>query len=129
MRKNALLAASAVTATFALSVAAIQPSGAAPGAPAPDGLVKSTHQLASGAAVAKGAAAAARGGANTLHAAAADRFRVKAALQDNTGETNVRLERTHRGLRVLGGDSVVHRSATGASPASPRRCAGSSPWR
>ncbi len=35
------------------------------------------------------------------------------ALEDSTGATHVRLRRTYDGLRVVGGDLVVHRSAQG----------------
>jgi hypothetical protein len=35
------------------------------------------------------------------------------ALRDTTGGTHVRYERTFRGLRVVGGDLVVHRSKAG----------------
>ncbi len=42
------------------------------------------------------------------------RFRATDAVLDRRGATHVRMNRTYRGLPVLGGDLVVHRSATGA---------------
>ncbi len=41
------------------------------------------------------------------------RFRVTDALADPDGSTHVRLDRTYRGLPVLGGDVVVHRGPRG----------------
>ena len=41
-------------------------------------------------------------------------FQVKSMLVDRDGTTHVRLDRTYRGLSVLGGDLVVHQGAQGA---------------
>ena len=47
-------------------------------------------------------------------AAAGQAFTPAGSLADRDGTTHVRLDRTYRGLPVLGGDLVVHRDAQGA---------------
>ena len=47
-------------------------------------------------------------------ATAGQGFRVTAVLKDPNGASHVRMDRTYRGLAVLGGDLVVHRGAGGA---------------
>jgi zinc metalloprotease ZmpA len=41
-------------------------------------------------------------------------FRTGEAMLDRSGESHVRMDRTYRGLPVLGGDMVVHTAASGA---------------
>ncbi|MXG92176.1 M4 family metallopeptidase [Nocardioides flavescens] len=41
-------------------------------------------------------------------------FRATDAVLDSSGASHVRMQRTYRGLRVVGGDLVVHQSAGGA---------------
>ncbi len=41
-------------------------------------------------------------------------FVARSALVDRDGTTHVRVDRTYHGLRVVGGDMVVHQSASGA---------------
>ncbi|GAA1936477.1 M4 family metallopeptidase [Nocardioides marmoribigeumensis] len=48
------------------------------------------------------------------HVGADQSFRVTDALVDRDGTSHVRMTRTYRGLPVLGGDVVVHRTADGA---------------
>ncbi|MFL6003734.1 MAG: M4 family metallopeptidase [Nocardioides sp.] len=47
-------------------------------------------------------------------AAGGQDFRVTHILTDRDGSTHVRMERTYHGLRVIGGDLVVHRGPQGA---------------
>ena len=70
--------------------------GATSAAAAPDPLSPSAHRAA-------------------LKASAADAFAIKATAKDADGTTHVRYSRTHRGLRVLGGDFILHGTKRGAS--------------
>jgi zinc metalloprotease ZmpA len=47
------------------------------------------------------------------HVAAGDAFSAKDLVQDGDGSTHVRFKRTHQGLRVIGGDLIVHSDAIG----------------
>jgi zinc metalloprotease ZmpA len=47
------------------------------------------------------------------HAAAGDSFVTKDLVQDADGSSHVRFTRTHQGLRVIGGDLIVHSDAAG----------------
>ncbi|AGZ45689.1 M4 family metallopeptidase [Actinoplanes friuliensis] len=69
--------------------------GATSAAAAPDPLSPSAHRAA-------------------LKASAADAFAVKATAKDADGTTHVRYTRTYEGLRVLGGDLVMHGTKDGA---------------
>ncbi|MET8153857.1 M4 family metallopeptidase [Actinoplanes sp. NPDC049668] len=70
-------------------------TGATSAAAAPDPLSPSAHRA-------------------TIKASAADAFAVKATAKDSDGTTHVRYTRTHEGLRVLGGDFVMHATPDGA---------------
>ncbi len=48
-----------------------------------------------------------------LHATPADAFQSRSVVLDRDGASHVRYDRSHRGLPVLGGDVVVHLTATG----------------
>ena len=102
MRRTAGLAAAAlVVASFSAAATA----GAA--SPATTRQVDPTGDLAAAAvAVLKSHPAAARIGD-------AQAFQATDALVDADGTRHVRLDRTYRGLRVLGGDLVVHQAADG----------------
>lgn len=102
MRRTAGLAAAAlVVASFSAAATA----GAA--SPAAVRQVDPTGDLAAAAvAVLKSHPAAARIGD-------AQAFQATGALVDADGTRHVRLDRTYRGLRVLGGDLVVHQAADG----------------
>ena len=62
------------------------------------------------------AAAQARAGdtARALRLDSREQLKVKDVVTDRDGGTHVRYERTFAGLRVIGGDFVVHRTAAGA---------------
>ena len=102
MRRTAgLAAATLVVASFSAAATA----GAA--SPATTRQVDPTGDLAAAAvAVLKSHPAAARIGD-------AQAFQATGALVDADGTRHVRLDRTYRGLRVLGGDLVVHQAADG----------------
>jgi Zn-dependent metalloprotease len=53
------------------------------------------------------------GGATLARAALADAFNAKDLMVDPDGAAHVRFDRLHAGLRVIGGDLVVHLDATG----------------
>lgn len=112
MRNKALAAATALSAVVVLAATGTQPSSADPGGPGPD-RVKSTRTVNPAGTLAQSAVGAAREHGNALRASKADRFSVRAALQDSTGATNVRVNRSYHGLPVVGGDAVVHRNPAG----------------
>jgi Zn-dependent metalloprotease len=60
------------------------------------------------------AIAAARAHSARTHAGPDQEFRAVDTITDRSGRTHVRLQRSYRDLQVLGGDLVVHQSATGA---------------
>jgi Zn-dependent metalloprotease len=62
---------------------------------------------------ASAAISAARAHSDRTHAGAHQDFRAVGTIVDRDGRTHVRLERSYRGLQVLGGDLVVHQSASG----------------
>jgi Zn-dependent metalloprotease len=70
-------------------------ASAALAAPAPDPLSPSAHRAA-------------------VKASPADAFAVLATAKDADGTTHVRYGRTHQGLRVLGGDFILHGAKNGA---------------
>jgi Zn-dependent metalloprotease len=53
--------------------------------------------------------------ASSLHLGAKEKLVVKNVVEDRDGSVHTRYERTYDGLPVLGGDLVVHTSATGAT--------------
>jgi zinc metalloprotease ZmpA len=73
-----------------------------------------TRQLAVRSSRARSAIAAVEAHPNIAKVGSHQGFTVKDALVDPDGVTHVRLARTYRGMPVLGGDLVVHRSANGA---------------
>jgi zinc metalloprotease ZmpA len=75
---------------------------------------KFTRQLAVKGSRARSAIAAVEAHPHIANVGSHEGFTVKDALVDPDGTTHVRLVRTYRGLPVLGGDLVVHRTANGA---------------
>ena len=73
-----------------------------------------TQQLADQSRVAVQALGAIDAHPGATHAGAGQQFRVTDALVDPDGVSHVRVERTYRGLAVVGGDMVVHRDADGS---------------
>lgn len=82
---------------------------AATAAPSGDGTVSSTRQLAANSSTATSALDA----VDALLGAKQDAS-VSQTLADSTGATHTRMERTYAGLRVVGGDFVLHRDAKGS---------------
>jgi Zn-dependent metalloprotease len=113
MRRNALLASSAVAAVLAATAAGTQTAQAS-GATGHDHRVTSTHLISASGSLASSAVRSARAHAASTRLSGSQGVAVKNAMQDSTGATHVRLTRTYHGLQVLGGDLVVHRSASGA---------------
>jgi len=64
--------------------------------------------------VVAGAVTALRQHATELRLTTGQSFRATDTVRDRTGATHVRMDRTYRGLPVLGGDLVVHQDANGA---------------
>ncbi|MEO7753233.1 MAG: M4 family metallopeptidase [Terracoccus sp.] len=95
---------------LALAVSPAIPAGAASGsggaghqAPAPESqALKVTEQ------------ARADASASALGLASTEKLTVKSVIKDADGSTHVRYERTLDGLRVIGGDFVSHKDASGA---------------
>ena len=115
MRNNALLATSAVLAALATTAAGVQSAQASGSTTSGDGgRVTSTHPIPATGALAESAITSARAHPASTRLAASQGLRVRNALQDSTGATHVRMTRTYHGLRVLGGDLVVHRTGSGA---------------
>src|SRR5689334_19185999 len=98
MRRISGLAALAVVA---VGVTALQPAGASASGSASS--VGTRAAAVTALAQHPGAALAAPG----------QDFRAVSTLTDANGTTHVRVDRTYRGLQVLGGDMVVHQSRTG----------------
>ena len=115
MRNNALLATSAVLAALATTAAGVQSAQASGSTTSGDGgRVTSSHPISATGALAESAITSARAHPASTRLAASQGLRVRNALQDSTGATHVRMTRTYHGLRVLGGDLVVHRTGSGA---------------
>ncbi len=107
----------AVGATAALATLAMLATGipAATAAPNDQGdRVTSTRPLAKDGATARAAVAAAKSHDSTTLVNDDQALVVTDALTDSTGATHVRMRRTYDGLRVVGGDLVVHRDPNGA---------------
>ena len=106
MRRTAGLAAAAlVAASF---------SATAAGAATPTATSQATTQADPHGDLAAAAVAALRAHPSAGKVGAAQAFQVADALVDADGTRHVRLDRTYHGLRVLGGDVVVHQAADGA---------------
>ncbi|MEV0177463.1 M4 family metallopeptidase [Streptomyces sp. NPDC050803] len=87
-----------------------EPSGSAPLAAAPVQLTTAART-----ALIKDAAAAAPATADEIGLGAQEELVVKDVVKDADGSTHTRYERTYAGLPVLGGDLVVHETASGAT--------------
>ncbi len=72
------------------------------------------HTPAAPSKVVAGAVAALRQHAAELRLTAGQAFRATDTVLDRSGASHVRMDRTYRGLPVLGGDLVVHRAADGS---------------
>ncbi|MCW2620608.1 MAG: griselysin, Metallo peptidase family [Frankiales bacterium] len=101
MRQSVTLLSAAVVAVSAAAVA-VPSASAAPAAASP-----SASRADSAIAAAKAHAASSRFGS-------AQSLKAVSTLVDADGTTHTRLDRTYRGLQVLGGDLVVHQAANGA---------------
>jgi Zn-dependent metalloprotease len=97
-------ATAALLATAGLGVAVAGTASGAPAAPAAD---RTDRVVAT-------AVTALRQHAGEARLTAGQSFRATDTVLDRTGASHVRMDRTYRGLRVLGGDLVVHRAADGA---------------
>ncbi|KAJ1684091.1 hypothetical protein LUZ63_020660 [Rhynchospora breviuscula] len=116
-RSTRRLAATAAATALTASVVGLQAhADAAPTtSPAADGdssLVTSSRHVAPDSAVATSAVALLRTTGQAL-LGTSQALKVKDAIVDSTGASHVRMTRTYDGLRVLGGDLVLHRSAAG----------------
>jgi Zn-dependent metalloprotease len=103
MRITAALAATTMVVTGLASATA---AGAAPGGP--------VRQADPAGDLARAAVDAVRAHPVAARVGAGQAFRVTDAVVDPDGTSHVRMDRTYRGLRVLGGDVVVHRAADGS---------------
>ncbi|MBC7633686.1 M4 family metallopeptidase [Aeromicrobium sp.] len=104
----AVAALSAATGTATISSA----SGAAP--PDRGDRVTSTRPLSTSGSQALAAMRSARSNSSATRVSTDQSLVVTDALVDSTGATHVRMRRTYDGLRVVGGDLVVHRDAGGS---------------
>ena len=102
MRRTAGLAAAAL-------VVASLSAAATAGAASPS----TTRQADPAGDLAAAAIAAVKAHPGAAKVGDAQGFRVTDALVDADGTSHVRMDRTYHGLRVLGGDLVVHRAADG----------------
>jgi Zn-dependent metalloprotease len=110
----------AIAATAAIVAAGITAGTANAGQTAPESTLKtgalpaalttSQHADLIKAADAPGAKAA---DAKALGLGAKEELKVKDVIKNKNGDTHVRYERTYDGLPVIGGDLVVHKSASG----------------
>ncbi|MET0449371.1 MAG: M4 family metallopeptidase [Aeromicrobium sp.] len=110
MRRNRALATTAAVAALTMAAAGISSANAAPSGSEP---VTTTRAAPEKGAVARDAVTAAQDTASAL-VGDSQALQVTDALVDSTGATHVRMQRTYAGLRVLGGDLVLHRDAAGA---------------
>ncbi|MGA8987679.1 M4 family metallopeptidase [Aeromicrobium sp.] len=107
----------AVGATAALATLAMLTAGIPSATAAPDDRgdrVSSTRPIAKDSSTARAAVAAARSNDTATLVGDEQKLVVTGALLDSNGATHVRMRRTYDGLRVVGGDLVVHRTGTGA---------------
>ncbi|NYD58413.1 Zn-dependent metalloprotease [Nocardioides marinisabuli] len=120
MKTTMGLATAAVLAVGSLGVATAATSQAAPTAPTTTTGTTTALSGVHGADEARIAAAAVealRAHPRAARAGAGQEVEVTDTVVDPDGSTHVRMERTFRGLRVLGGDLVVHRGAGAAQDA------------
>ena len=110
MRRNKGWVLPAVLTAVATTMAGLSGAAAAPN----DDRVTSTRQISESGAVARAAVEAAKAHAERTRYGAKQKLDVTDALSDSTGATQVRMRRTYDGLRVVGGDLVVHRDADGS---------------
>ncbi|NRQ49324.1 M4 family metallopeptidase [Aeromicrobium stalagmiti] len=103
------LSAAAAVASLSMVGAGMQAATAAPAGPE---RVTSTRSVSESGATARAAVAAAKR-APAARVGDDETLKVTDALVDSTGATHVRMRRTYDGLRVVGGDLVVHRAADG----------------
>ncbi len=106
MRTTAALSAAALVAAGLASSLTATSAGAAPHG--------GTHQVDPGGDLARAAVAAVRAHPRAAKVGEGQGFDVGSALVDRDGSTHVRMDRSYRGLRVRGGDLVVHQDADGA---------------
>ena len=109
MRRTAGLSAAALVVATLAAGTAVGTTTAANGA-----VGGFTRPAASDGYLARTALAAVAAHPQAVHAGAGQAFAVAGALVDPDGTSHVRMTRTYRGLEVVGGDLVVHRSASGA---------------
>ncbi|MDR7085696.1 Zn-dependent metalloprotease [Aeromicrobium panaciterrae] len=107
MRKTHVLATTAALAALAITAAGM------PANAAPKDRVISTQPISRSGSDATDAVRDARAALAETLVGADQGLVVIDALEDSTGATHVRLRRTYDGLRVIGGDLVVHRNASG----------------
>jgi zinc metalloprotease ZmpA len=110
MRRTAGLSAAALVVAALGSGASA--AGAAPTAADHD-LPQPTRQAAEAGALARSAVTAVEAHATVAKVGDGQAFTVTDALIDPDGGTHVRMDRSYRGLPVLGGDLVVHRGPAG----------------
>ncbi len=108
MRRSLVAAAATVLATTSVWI-----GGSSAGAASPRPAVGAPTVPSAAQAVARAGGALATHRSAVL-ASGSDAFTARQAVVDPDGASSVRYERTYRGLPVLGGDVVVHLSATGA---------------
>ncbi|MFE3019581.1 M4 family metallopeptidase [Streptomyces sp. NPDC059256] len=122
MRRLSLKVSTAILASAALFAVAL-PSGAAgaaptaptpPAAPARAGALPAKLSPAQRAALLADATARRARTAATLGLGGKERLVPRSVLTDTDGTVHTRYERTYGGLPVLGGDLIVHTTATGA---------------
>jgi Zn-dependent metalloprotease len=100
-------------AALAVLLAAGVLGAQAPGATAGPNVGTADRTDRTTAKVVAGAVTALRQHADELRLTKGQSFRATDTVLDRSGATHVRLSRTYRGLPVLGGDLVVHRTASG----------------
>ncbi len=109
MPRNQGWVLSAIIATAATIATGFQAASAAP-----DDRVTSTRQISESGPQADAAVAAAKRNDRRTKVDSRQKLTVTDALADSTGATHVRMRRSYQGLRVIGGDLVVHRAGDGA---------------
>jgi Zn-dependent metalloprotease len=106
-RTTGLGAAALVATALAAGTTVASPASGAPGE-------AFTRPAASNGDIARAALRAVATHRASVHASDAQGFTATGVLVDPDGTRHTRVARTYRGLRVLGGDLVVHQSSTGA---------------
>ncbi len=111
-RVAAVAAAALAAGTTVTAATAAVTAGPAAGAEASGSV--STRPAPTTGETARAALAAVTTHRSAVHAGAAQAFTVTGVLVDPDGSSHVRMTRTYHGLRVLGGDLVVHQSSSRA---------------